>query len=74
MKTYAILKNENGSCIALLEIKNLTDKEVSKLKEQISENAELKKSKELALKCAIDNTDKTLQELGHEIAILKGEE
>ena len=74
MKTYAIFTNENGSCVSLLEIKNLTESDLRTLKEQVRENSELQKTKELELKCAIDNLDKTVQELKHEIAILKGEE
>lgn len=74
MKTYAILKNENGSCVALLEIRNLTENDLRILKKQVRENNELEKEKELELKSAIENLDKTIQELKHEIAILKGEE
>ena len=74
MKTYALLKNEKGSCVSLLEIRNLTESDLRTLKEQVMENNELEKAKELELKSAIENLDNTIQELKHEIAILKGEE
>ena len=74
MKTCAVILDTNGNCVYVAEIRNLNDKQYQELVLEQIKREEEQKSKELELKLALDNVDKSINELAREIRVLKGEE
>lgn len=74
MKTIATLKDKNGSCELLLDIRNVSEKELTDLLEQVAQHKLEKRQKELELQNTLDLLKQELESLKQEIKVLKGEE
>ena len=74
MKTVAILKDKNGSCELILEIRNVDDKTYNNLVHEVEENKRKENARIREEKERICNLELKIEELEKEIRVLKGEE
>ena len=76
MKKYevAIILDTNGNIVGALKCKMVDEKEYKELINKAAETNALKEQRIKDLELALNNTDKSIQELAKEIRVLKGEE
>lgn len=70
----AILEDKNGNEILVSKCKVVSEEEYKLLKHKSKQTLQEKDSRIKELEIAIENCDKTIQELAREIKVLKGEE
>lgn len=71
-KTYlvAVSTNSNGECVGIAYVKNVSDKELKELSQQLQKHLEEKQ--ELVRK--VKSLENALKDIKQEIKVLKGEE
>lgn len=76
MKKYevAIILDTNGNVVGALKCKMVDEKEYKELINKAAETNALKEQRIKDLELALNNTDKSIQDLAKEIRVLKGEE
>ena len=76
MKKYevAIILDTNGKVVGALKCKMVDEKEYKELINRSAETNALKEQRIKDLELALNNTDKSIQDLAKEIRVLKGEE
>ena len=74
MKTIGIHKNDNGTCDFIVDIVNVDKKQYEQVMSEELKNRELEFKKEEEWRKQIKDLIDKVNELSHEIAILKGEE